>query len=437
MFKLTTNDAEGQTPEIRQSLDELAREGARRMIAAALEAEVEQYVESLRHHRDENGHALVVRNGKSHHERTIQMGAGGVKIQAPRVDDRRAEHSFASKILPPYMRRSPRLEEALPVLYLRGLSTGDFSEALEALLGAEATGFSATTITRLLKVWQEEYKAWRKRSLAGKEYVYIWADGVYFNIRLEEDRLACLVIVGVLPDGRKEVIALEDGYRESTESWASVLRDLKRRGMVAPVLAIGDGNLGFWAALRDVFPETQEQRCWKHKIANVLDKLPKRLQAKAKEQLHEIMYAPDRESALEEIAVFEKEYGARYPKAVETLTKDQDRMLTFFDFPAEHWLHLRTTNPIESAFATVKARTKKTKGAGSRKAGLAMAFKLLLAMEKRWRRINAPHLVALVRAGVDFPGGQAEMFQAEQESEALFMPTPWILAADGVPIHNI
>ncbi|MFN2242044.1 MAG: IS256 family transposase, partial [Anaerolineae bacterium] len=411
MLKLTTDDAEGQAPEITQTLDELAREGARRMIAAALEVEVAQYVEALRHHRDENGHALVVRNGRSHHERTVQMGAGSIKIRAPRVNDRRPEHTFTSRILPPYMRRSPRLEEAVPVLYLRGLSTGDFAEALEALLGSEAAGFSATTITRLVNVWQEEYKAWRKRSLAGKEYVYIWADGVYFNIRLEEDRLACLVIVGVLPDGRKEVIALEDGYRESTESWASVLRDLKRRGMTAPVLAVGDGNLGFWAALRDVFPETREQRCWKHKIANVLDKLPKRLQARAKEQLHEIMYAPDRKSAVEEIDIFQKEYGQRYAKAVETLIKDQDRMLTFFDFPAEHWLHLRTTNPIESTFATVKARTKKTKGAGSRKAGLAMAWKLLMAAQHRWRRVNAPHLVALVKAGVEFPNGEAEMLQ--------------------------
>jgi transposase-like protein len=437
MLKLTTDDAEGQTPEITQTLDELVREGARRMIAVALEAEVEQYVEALRRLRDENGHALVVRNGKSHHERTVQMGAGSVKIRAPRVDDRRPEHRFTSKLLPPYMRRSPRLEEAVPVLYLKGLSTGDFSEALEALLGSKAAGFSATTITRLLSVWQEEYKAWRKGSLVGKEYVYVWADGVYFNIRLEEDRLACLVIIGVLPDGRKEVIALQDGYRESTESWASVLRDVKRRGMVAPVLAIGDGNLGFWAALRDVYPETRKQRCWKHKIANVLDKLPKRLQARAKEQLHEIMYAPDRQSALEETAVFEKEYGTRYTKAVETLTRDQDRMLTFFDFPAEHWLHLRTTNAIESTFATVKARTKKTKGAGSRKAGLAMVFKLLLAAQQRWRKVNAPHLVALVNVGVEFPNGEAEMFQAASEPEELFMPIPWILFADGVPIHNI
>jgi len=335
------------------------------------------------------------------------------------------------------MRRSPRLDEAIPVLYLRGLSTGDFSEALGALLGAEAAGFSATTITRLLKTWQDDYQAWRKRSLKGKEYVYIWADGVYFNIRLGEDRrLACLVIVGVRPDGRKEVIALEDGYRESTESWSSVLRDLKRRGMLAPVLAIGDGNLGFWAALREVYPETQEQRCWKHKLANVLDKLPKRLQPRAKEMLREIMYAPDRESALEEITRFSEEYDARYLKAVETLTKDQDQLLTFFDFPAEHWIHLRTTNPIESTFSTVKARTRTTKGAGSRKAGLAMASKLLLAAEKRWRKVNAPHLVALVKAGVEFTNGEAEMLQLEPAPE-VFSLTPSIFAAEEALIHNI
>jgi len=437
MIKITTDDKEGQAPEITQSLDELAREGARRMIAAALELEVEEYVQSLRHLRDEEGHAQVVRNGRSHHERTVHVPAGSIKLRAPRVHDRRPEQRFTSRILPPYMRRSPRLGEVVPILYLRGLSTGDFSEAMEVLLGPEAAGFSATTITRLLKVWQEDYQAWRKRSLEGKEYVYIWADGVHFSIRLEEDRLACLVVIGVLPDGRKEVIALEDGYRESTESWSSVLRDLKRRGMSAPVLAVGDGNLGFWAALRQVYPETREQRCWKHKVANVLDKLPKRLQAKAKELLHEIMYAPDREGALQDIALFSEEYGTRYPKAVQTLVKDQERLLTFFDFPAEQWVHLRTTNPIESPFATVKARTRKTKGAGSRKAGLAMAFKLLLASEKRWRKLNAPHLVALVKAGVQFPNGQAKMFQREPAPEDLFMPAPWIPATNDVPIHNI
>ena len=354
------------------------------------------------------------------------------------MNDRRPDHRFSSKILPPYMRRSPRLEEALPVLYLRGLSTGDFSEALPVLLGPEATGFSATTITRLLKVWQEEYALWRRRSLEGRDYVYIWADGIHFQVRLEEDRLACLVMLGVRPDGRKEIIALEDGYRESTESWTSILRDLKRRGLAAPVLAIGDGALGFWVALREVYPQMEEQRCWKHKVANVLDKLPKRLQPRAKDMLHQIMYAPDRDSALEEISRFSEEYQARYPKAVETLVKDQHQLFTFFDFPAQHWIHLRTTNPIESPFATVKARTKKTKGAGSRTAGLAMAFKLLLAAEKRWRRVNAPHLVALVRAGVTFPNGHAEMFQAEKlDDDLLFSQTPSIFAAGEMLIHNI
>jgi transposase-like protein len=410
MFKITTNDTNGTNPEISQSLDDLAREGARRMIAAALELEVEEYLETARHLRDDRGHAVAVRNGKAR-ERTILLGAGSIKMQAPRVHDRRLGQRFTSKILPPYMRRSPRLEEVLPVLYLRGLSTGDFSEGLEALLGPKAVGLSATTINRLLKVWQDEYRAWRKRSLKGKEYVYIWADGVYFNVRLEDDRLACLVIIGVRPDGRKEVVALEDGYRESTESWASVLRDLKRRGLPAPVLAIADGALGFWAAVREVYPETEEQRCWVHKIANVLDKLPKRLQPRAKEMLHEIMRSPSRNDALEEIDRFSQEFNVRYPKAVETLLKDQDQLLTFFDFPAQHWIHLRTSNAIESTFSTVKARTRKTRGAGSRKAGLALAFKLLEAAEGRWRRINAPHLAALVRAGEKFPDGEHEMFR--------------------------
>jgi transposase-like protein len=401
MVEFITDDQKRTGPEAAQTLDELAREGARRMIAEALELEVEEYLQRARYLRDEGGHALVVRNGKAR-ERRVTLGAGVVKIRAPRVHDRRPEHRFTSRILPPYMRRSPRLEEALPVLYLRGLSTGDFSQALPVLLGPEAAGLSPTTINRLIRVWQEEYQAWRKRSLVGKDYVYIWADGVYFRVRLEEDRLACLVIIGVRQDGTKEVIALEDGYRESQESWASLLRDLKRRGMPAPVLAVGDGALGFWAALSEVYPETREQRCWVHKTANVLDKLPKRLQPRAKETLHQVMYAPDRQSAEEEIERFVEEFEARYPKATECLVKDRQTLLSFFDFPAEHWLHLRTTNPIESPFATVKTRTRQTKGAGSRKAGLALAFKLALAAQDHWRKVNAPHLVASVRAGVPF-----------------------------------
>jgi len=405
MLELITNESEGTAPEVSKSLDELARDGARRMIAKALKLEVDEHIEKLSHLRNERGQALVVRNGKGR-ERTLTLGAGVVKIQAPRVHDRRPDHRFTSKILPPYMRRSPRLEEALPVLYLRGLSTNDFQEALPVLLGPEAAGLSPSSINRLLQHWQDEYQGWRKRSLRGKDFVYLWADGVYFRVRLGEDRIACLVIIGVHADGTKEVVALEEGYRESQESWASLLRDLKRRGMPAPMLAVGDGNLGFWGALRDVYPECRGQRCWVHKIANVLDKLPKRLQARAKDMLHEIMYAPDRESAEEDMQRFAEEYEARYPKAAECLLKDRNSLLTFFDFPAEHWIHLRTTNPIESPFATVKSRTRQTKGAGSRKAGLALASKLILAAQERWRKVNAPHLVALVRAGVEFKNGK-------------------------------
>ena len=442
MYKLTTDDAEcacptarrantneGAAPEVRQSLDELAREGARRMIAAALELEAEEYVSKLRHLHDEQEHAMVVRNGKAQ-ERTVQLGVGPVKMRAPRVNDRRAGQRFTSRILPPYMRRSPRLEEALPALYLRGLSTGDFVEALPVLLGPEAAGLSASSISRLVKVWQEEYRAWRKRSLEGKEYVYIWADGVHFRVRLEEDKkVACLVVIGVAADGRKEVIAIEDGFRESKQSWASLLRDAKERGMGAPVLAVGDGALGFWAALQDVYPETKEQRCWVHKIRNVLDKLPKRLQPRAKDMLHEAMYAPDRASAREAMQSFTQEYEDRYPKAAECLHKDKETLLAFFDFPAEHWRHLRTTNPIESPFATVKGRLRQTKGAGSRAAGLAMAFKLALAAQEHWRRVNAPQLVALVNAGAKFEDGvQVPASRATTEDRSIEDPAQRIAA---------
>jgi putative transposase len=404
------------------------------MLEAALQAEVENYIHRHSQERDDKGHALVVRNGRSQ-ERTVQCGAGELKIKAPRVDDKRAGQKFSSSILPPYMRKTPRLEEALPVLYLRGLSTGDFQEALSALLGKEAiAGFSATTITRLLSVWQDEYNAWRKRPLSHKAYTYIWADGVHFNVRLGDDRLACLVVIGVRPDGVKEVIALEDGYRESTESWAALLRDLKRRGMAAPKLAVADGALGFWGALRDVFPETDEQRCWVHKIANVLDKLPKRLQPRAKSHLHEIMNAPDHQTAATELARFQDEYQDRYPKATACLTKDQDTLFTFMDYPAAHWIHLRTSNPIESGFATVRARTRTTKGAGSRDAALAMAFKLITMAEHRWRKVNAPHLVPLVQAGVRFPNGKTRILPDLPSDSVVNLP---MNATQELAIHNI
>jgi putative transposase len=394
---------------VSSTLEEIAREGARRMLAAALEAEVAAYLEEHESERDEQGRRLVVRNGKAR-RRTVLLGAGAVEVQAPRVNDRRVDEAgqrqrFTSQILPPYMRRSPKVAEVLPILYLRGLSTGDFREALPALLGEQATGLSPTTITRLTAAWEGEYRAFCESSLADRDYVYVWADGVHFRVRLEEDRLCTLVLIGVRPDGTKELLAVDDGYRESTQSWASLLRGLKRRGMKAPVVAVGDGALGFWAAVSEVWPETLEQRCWVHRLANVLDKLPKRLQTKAKQALHEIMYAQSREHAEEGIDRFAKDYEAKYPKAVASLRQDQDKLMTFFGLPAEHWQHLRTTNVIESPFATVRLRQRVTKGAGSRIKALVMAYKLLDMAQQRWRRLNAPHLLPLVRAGVRFIDG--------------------------------
>ena len=299
----------------------------------------------------------------------------------------------------------PKVAEVLPVLYLRGLSTGDFREALAALLGDDAAGLSATNIARLTNGWESEYRAFQKRSLAERDYVYVWVDGVHFNVRLEDDRLCTLVMIGVRPDGTKELIAVEDGYRESAESWKTVLRDLKRQGMRPPVVAVEDGALSFWAAVRDVWPKTREQRDWFHKLGNILDNLPKRLQPRVKAALHEVMYAETREQAREAITRFATEYGPKYPKAVTTLEKDADVLLTFFDYPAEHWKHLRTSNVIESQFATVRLRQRVTKGAGSRTKGLLMAYKLLEMAQARWRRLDGAHLLPLVRAGIPFVDG--------------------------------
>lgn len=402
MFRITT--LEKKNPEVQVSLDELARHGARRMIVEALEAETDEYVQRLKEYRDANDHALVNRNGYAR-PRKVMVGSGEIVIESPRVEDGREGKHFRSVVLPPYLRKSQSITEVLPLLYLKGLSTGAFGEALAALFGEEASGLSATTITRLKKVWEAEYEGFRRRDLSQKDYVYLWADGVHLPIRLEEENLCLLVIVGVTREGDKEVVAIEDGYRESTESWASVLRDLKRRGMKAPVLAVGDGALGFWAAVRNVWPQTKESRCWVHKIANILDKLPKRLQPAAKRLLHEIMNAKDRETFSKEMNRFEAEYQAKYPKATDCLLKDRNALSVHFDFPAAHWKHLRTTNPIESAFATVKLRTRVTKGAGSRTAGLMMAFKLMESAQKRWSKVHAPELVALVRHGVRFIDG--------------------------------
>ena len=385
-------------------LDEIARRGAQRMLATALEAEVQAYLETHRGERDERGHARVVRNGKAR-PRKVTIGSGTLEVQAPRVNDRREGERFSSRILPPYMRRSPKVAEVLPILYLRGLSTGDFREALPVLLGEDAAGLSAANISRLVEVWREEYDGFRQRDLSELDYVYVWVDGIHLNIRLEDDRLCLLVMIGARPDGTKELLAVEDGYRESEESWAAVLRDLKRRGMRAPALAVGDRALGFWSAVKDVWPETREQRDWVHRISNVLDKLPGRLQGRAKEQLREIMYAECRATAEREIERFRDEYEAGYPKAVASLTRDQETLLTFFDFPAEHWKHIRTTNVIESPFATVRLRQRVTKGAGSRSRGLVMVFKLLAMAEKRWRRLDGHQLLPLVRAGAAFNDG--------------------------------
>ncbi len=423
MLKLHTQAPEEQAGEMRLSLDELAREGARRMLAAALEAEVAEYLERHRGERDEQGQALVVKNGRAR-PRKITLGAGTVEISAPRINDRRVvegeRQRFTSEILPPYMRRSPKVAEVLPVLYLRGLSTGDFREALPALLGEEASaGLSPSVISRMLSVWEEEYRAFRERDLSERDYVYVWVDGIHFRIRLEEDRLCALVMIGVRPDGTKELIAIEDGYRESQESWSTLLRDLVRRGMRAPVVAIGDGALGFWRALGEVWPQTREQQCWVHRMANVLDKLPKRLQPRAKEALREILKAETRRAAERGMERFGEDYGAKYPKAVESLTREQDKLLSYFDFPAEHWKHLRTTNPIESTFATVRLRQRVTKGAGCRIRGLVFAYKLLDMASQRWRRTDGSALLPLVRAGVKFTDGvQVERQDTTERKDA-------------------
>lgn len=394
--------------EFAPTLDELVREGARRMLAAALELEVAEYIARHQHLRDEAGHRQVVRNGQAE-ARKVLIGGTPVLVQAPHVDDRREGEQFRSTILPPYLRRSQRLEEALPVLYLRGLSTGDFAPALAELFGEAARGFSPTNIVRFKEQWEAEYRDWQQRELTDSDYVYVFADGVNFTIRLEEDRLTCLGVLGVLGvrrDGVKELVALEDGYRESTEAWLALLRDLKRRGLSAPALAVGDGALGFWQALEQVFPATKQQRCWVHKLRNVLDKLPDRLQETAKEQLRGMMYAESRSQAEAARKQFATTFEAKHEKAVHCLDEDWDDLLTFLDFPAEHWLHLRTSNVIESVFSPTKVRTKKTKGAGSRAAGLAMAYKLVTMAQCRWRKVNAPHLVRLVREGVRFQDGQ-------------------------------
>src|SRR3954454_12676923 len=403
--------AGGSSDEIAVTLDELAREGARRMIATALEAEVGEYVERFADERGEDGKRLVVRNGRAR-ERRVTIGSGTVALQAPRVNDKRVDpesgerQRVTSRLLPAYARRSPKVNEVLPVLYLRGLSTGDFRPALEQLLGEDAAGLSPSTITRLCKDWEAEHERFRTRSLRFHRYAYLFVDGVHVSVRLGEgDRLCLLVVIGVREDGVRELLAVEDGYRESTESWAAVMRDLNDRGLNEPRLVVGDGALGTWAALRDVFPGARRQACWVHKIARVLDALPKRRQPAAKTLLHEIMEAPSRADARVARDRFRETFDAKYPKALAKLDKDWAHLTAFYDFPAEHWRHLRTSNAIESSFAPVKLRTRVTKGAGSKKAALSMAYKLLDAAQERWRRFNGHELVSDGLAGFRYVDG--------------------------------
>jgi transposase-like protein len=382
------------------------------MLQAALESEVQSFLDEQAARVDDRGRRRVVRNGHLP-AREIVTGAGPLEIRQPRVRDKTADPAervqFSSAILPPYLRKSKSVEELIPWLYLKGISTGDFSDALQALVGENVSGFSANVVVRLKEQWSREYDAWSRRSLSEKQYVYLWVDGIYANVRLEDEansRQCLLVVMGATADGNKHLIAVADGYRESKQSWLELLLDLKQRGLtVPPKLAIGDGALGFWAALREVFPETREQRCWVHKTANVLNKMPKSVQPKAKADVHEIWQAETREMANQAFDHFLEKYGVKYQAACDCLTRDRDVLLTFYDFPAEHWGHLRTTNPIESTFATIRLRHRRTKGNGTRRASLTMMFKLAQAAEKHWRRLNGHEQIALLLLGKVFTDG--------------------------------
>jgi transposase-like protein len=380
------------------ALEAVLRQGARRMLLAAVEAEADEYVALHAACRNDAGQRQVTRNGHAR-ERTIVTGLGAMKVQAPRVEDRRRDERgqkfrFQSSILPPYLRKTKSIEELIPWLYLKGISTGDFGEALAALLGPDCPGLAATTIVRLKEHWAEEYETWNKRSLKGEQYVYLWADGIYCNVRLDEERQCLLVIIGATADGRKQLLAVADGFRESELSWTAVLEDLKARGLaIAPKLAVGDGALGFWAALRKVFAATREQRCWVHKTANVLEKLPRSMQGKAKGMLHDIYLAETKKEAEKACDRFVDLYRVKYDKATSCLEKDREELLTFYDFPAEHWGHLRTTNPIESTFASVRLRHRRTKGNGSRLATLTMVFMLARQAEHHWHRLKGSQLI--------------------------------------------
>jgi putative transposase len=399
-----TTEAQWQNPAA-MALEDVIRAGAQRMLQAAIEMEVAEHIGRLSGVTDAAGHRLVVRNGWKP-ERAIQTGIGPVTVQQPRVQDHRPGTAFTSQILPPYMRRVPSVDALIPALYLHGISTGDFGEALSAILGPQAQGLSATNIVRLKEGWKQDFEAWQKRDLSAKQYVYVWADGVHFNVRLEDDRTCILVLIGATADGDKELLAVYDGYRESKTSWKEVLRDLKKRGLKrAPLLATGDGALGFWSAMEEEWPTTRAQRCWVHKTANILDRMPKGVQGRAKSAIHDMYMAETKKEALSALATFLDTYKAKYPKACECLLDSQDALFAFYDFPAEHWVHLRTTNPIESTFATVRHRTRRTKGCGSRMATLTMVFKLAIEAEKHWRKLNNHELISKVIQGAIFVDG--------------------------------
>ena len=398
----------------RDALTEVLREGATKLIAEAVQAELEELLEQYEGQEDEQGRQRLVRNGYLP-QREVQTGIGGIPVRIPRVRDRGSGQEseeiirFRSSLVPPYLRRSKSVKELLPLLYLKGISTGDFRDALSALLGADAPGLSAKTISRLKQQWVQDYEQWRKRDLSKKRYLYVWADGVYCNVRFQDARLCLLVLIGARADGKKELIAVEDGYRESEQSWWELLRDLYSRGLtMEPKLATGDGALGFWKALAKVYGNTRQQRCWVHKTGNVLNCLPKVVQPRAKQALHQIWMAETRQDAYRAFDEFIATYQLKFPKATACLAKDREELLAFFDFPAEHWPHLRTTNPIESTFATVKLRTAKTRGCLSRQTMLTMIFKLCLSAEKRWRRLQGYRRLGEVIENVKFINGVRE-----------------------------
>ena len=392
--------------EVRDALTALVREGAQRLIAEAVQSELEGFLAGYAGQHDERGHAAVVRNGY-HPERSILTGLGPITVRVPKVRSRGEQAAtFRSALVPPYVRRARSVEAALPWLYLHGVSTGDMREALAALVGREADGLSGSVVSRLKARWSQEYEAWCRRPLGKERWVYLWADGIYSGLRAEEQRLCTLVLIGTNERGEKHFLAIEDGVRESKQSWRELLLNLKRRGLTMPAkLAVGDGALGFWAALEEVYPETRQQRCWVHKMANVMNYLPKSAQPKAKAALHEIWMAETKAGAQTALEHFVRAYQAKYPKAVECVTKDRETLLAFYDFPAEHWVHIRSTNVIESAFATIRHRTDRAKGCLTRAGMLAMMFKLGMSAEHSWRRLRGFDWLAKVIRGVKFRDG--------------------------------